>query len=162
LRVGAPVTASADSMPGTRITGKINAINSVVDPATRNVQAQATFANPSLRLRPGMFVSVEVNVGTSATVIALPASAINYAPYGNSVFVVSTLKAPDGKSYRGVQQRFVKLGMTRGDQVAVLTGLAPGDEVVTSGVFKLRNGAAVVVNNQRQPSNNPAPRPENS
>ena len=162
LRVGAPVTASADSMPGTRITGKINAINSVVDPATRNVQAQATFANPSLRLRPGMFVSVEVNVGTSATVIALPASAIDYAPYGNSVFVISTMKGPDGKPYRGVQQRFVKLGITRGDQVAVLTGLAPGDEVVTSGVFKLRNGAAVVVNNQRQPSNNPAPRPENS
>jgi membrane fusion protein (multidrug efflux system) len=95
-------------------------------------------------------------------VIALPASAINYAPYGDSVFVITDLKDPSGKAYRGVQQQFVKLEGARGDQVAVVSGVNPGDEVVTSGVFKLRNGAAVQVNNKVQPGNNPAPKPEDS
>ena len=85
----------------------------------------------------------------------IPASAINYAPYGDSVFVVTDLKGPDGATYRGVRQQFVKLGGTRGDQVAVISGIKAGEEVVTSGVFKLRNGAAVVVNNKVQPGNNP-------
>ena len=94
--------------------------------------------------------------------LALPASAISYAPYGDSVFVVAELKGPDGKPYRGVRQQFVKLGGARGDQVAVVSGLAAGDEVVTSGAFKLRNGAAVQVNNTVRPANNPAPEPEDS
>ena len=100
--------------------------------------------------------------GHRDSVVTLPASAISYAPYGNSVFVVGDVKGPDGKPYRGVQQRFVKLGPGRGDQVAVISGLTPGEEVATSGVFKLRNGAAVLVNNDVQPSNDPAPRPEDS
>jgi membrane fusion protein (multidrug efflux system) len=93
-------------------------------------------------------------------VITLPGSAVNYAPYGDSVFVVDNLKSPKGETYRGVVQRFVKLGSARGDQIAVLGGVKPGDEIVTSGVFKLRNGAAVLVNNSIQPSNNPAPKVE--
>jgi membrane fusion protein (multidrug efflux system) len=93
-------------------------------------------------------------------VIALPASAINYAPYVDSVFVVADVKSPKGQTYRGVRQQFVKLGGTRGDQVAVVSGVNPNDEVVTSGLFKLRNGAAVLVNNTVQPGNNPAPKPE--
>jgi membrane fusion protein (multidrug efflux system) len=95
-------------------------------------------------------------------VITLPASAISYAPYGDSVFVVTDLKDPKGHSYRGVRQQFVKIDGSRGDQVAVVSGLNPGDEVVSSGVFKLRNGAAVQVNNKVQPENNPAPKPEDS
>jgi membrane fusion protein (multidrug efflux system) len=95
-------------------------------------------------------------------VVALPASAVSYAPYGNSVFVVSDLKGPTGKSYRGVRQRFIQLGGGRGDQIAVLTGLKPGEEVVTSGVFKLRNGASVLINNKIRPGNDPAPKPEDS
>ena len=87
---------------------------------------------------------------------------MNYAPYGDSVFVVSDLKDDKGRSYRGVRQQIVKLGPTRGDQIAVLSGIKPGDEVVTSGVFKLRNGAAVLVNNKVRPGNNPAAKPENS
>lgn len=142
------------------IAGRVTAIDSVVDPATRNVQVQATFRNPGGRLKPGMFVQTSTVLGSGADVIALPASSINYAPYGDSVFVVSEMKSPKGASYRGVRQQFVKLGTTRGDQVAVLSGLSPGDVVVTSGVFKLRNGAAVQVNNSVQPSNNPAPTPE--
>ena len=100
--------------------------------------------------------------GSVNDVITIPASSINHAPYGDSVFVVSELKDPQGKAYRGVRQQFVKLGAGRGDQIAVLSGLKSGEEVVTSGVFKLRNGAAVQVNNQTQPGNNPAPNPENS
>jgi membrane fusion protein (multidrug efflux system) len=92
----------------------------------------------------------------------VPASAINYAPYGNSVFVITDLKDPKGQTYRGVRQQFVKVEGSRGDQVAVVEGLKPGEEIVTSGVFKLRNGAAVQVNNKVQPGNNPAPKPEDS
>jgi membrane fusion protein (multidrug efflux system) len=92
----------------------------------------------------------------------LPASAINYAPYGDSVFVITDLKDQKGQTYRGVRQQFVKVEGSRGDQVAVISGLKAGDEVVTSGVFKLRNGAAVQVNNKVQPGNNPAPKPEDS
>ena len=140
--------------------GRVTAVDSVVDEATRNVQVQATFSNVGGTLRPGMFVQARLVLGAGKDVIALPASAVSYAPYGDSIFVVSNLKSPKGGTYRGVLQRFVKLGGTRGDQVAVLSGVLPGDEVVTSGVFKLRTGAAVQVNNTVQPSNDPAPRPE--
>ena len=101
-------------------------------------------------------------LGAAQRVVALPASAISYAPFGDSVFIVADLKDPDGKTYRGVRQQFVKLGPARGDQIAVLSGVKPGEEVVTSGVFKLRNGAAVQVNNSVRPANSPAPKPENS
>jgi len=160
LRIGAEVRVTADSIPGT--DGRITAINSVVDQATRTVQIQATSRNERGALRPGMFVEVKAILGSSAPVIALPASAINFAPYGNSVFVVSDLPGPGGKTYRGVQQRFVRLGEGRGDQVAVLEGVKAGEEIVTSGVFKLRTGAAVVVDNRVQPGNNPTAKPEDS
>ena len=162
LKVGGEVRVSADSIAIAHSVGRITAINSVVDEATRNLQVQATFQNPRGLLRPGMFVDVQVMLGAGAAVIALPASAISYAPYGNSVFIVDQLKGPDGKPYRGVRQQFVRLGRARGDQVAILSGIKTGEEVVTSGVFKLRNGAAVVVNNQNRPGNDPAPRPEDS
>ena len=103
-----------------------------------------------------------MSLGAGDTIVAVPASAISYAPYGDSVFVVTDLKNEAGQTYRGVRQQFVKLGPARGDQIAVVSGLNAGDEVVTSGVFKLRNGAAVVVNNKVRPANNPAPKPENS
>jgi membrane fusion protein (multidrug efflux system) len=156
---GVRVTAgdSADVFSGT-----ITAIDSVVDESTRNVQAQATLENPKGALHPGMFVQTEVTVGAASAVISLPASAISYAPYGDSVFVVTDLKDPGGRTYRGVRQQFVKLGGSRGDQIAVVSGVKPGDEVVTSGVFKLRNGGAVLVNNTVRPGNNPSPKPGNS
>jgi membrane fusion protein (multidrug efflux system) len=109
-----------------------------------------------------MFVQAEVSVGAASAIVAVPASAISYAPYGDSVFVVAELKSEAGQTYRGVRQQFVKLGPARGDQIAIVSGLNAGDEVVTSGVFKLRNGAAVVVNNKVRPGNSPAPTPENS
>ena len=161
LRPGTPVHLTIEGTVAKPV-GKITAVDSIVDPATRNVQIQATFENADGRLRPGMFVESQVVLGASQQVVALPASAISYAPYGNSVFLVEDVKGPDGKSYRGVRQQFVKLGGARGDQVAVLSGVKPGEEVATSGVFKLRNGAAVLVNNKVQPGNSSTPRPEDS
>jgi len=164
LRTGAAVDVRTQgaSGPAERLAARITAVDSVVDEATRNVQVQATLPNAGGRLRPGMFVEVEAALGTSTPVMALPGSAIAFAPYGDSVFVVSQMKGPDGAAYRGVQQKFVKLGPSRGDQVAVLSGLAEGQEVVTSGVFKLRPGAAVEVDNRVKPGNDPAPRPQDS
>ena len=162
LRVGGEVHVNAQGIESSDPTGTITAINSVVDEATRNIQVQATLANPEGKLRPGMFVEAQVVLGAGTAVVALPTSAISYAPYGDSVFVVGDMKGPDGKPYKGVRQQFVKLGGARGDQVAVVSGVRAGEEVVTSGVFKLRNGAGVVVNNKVQPSNNPAPKPEDS
>ena len=158
MRPGRGVRITMDNVPGVEFMGRITALDSVVSEATRNVQVQATVPNADGRLRPGMFVQTAVILGESRPVVALPASAISYAPFGDSVFIVSDLKSPDGQTYRGVRQEFVKLGGGRGDQIAVVSGVKPGDEVVTSGVFKLRNGAAVVVNNKVQPTNNPAPK----
>jgi membrane fusion protein (multidrug efflux system) len=162
VQAGRTLQLTSDDVPGVEFAGRVTAIDSVVNEATRNIQVQATLANPGGKLRPGMFVQVELKLGASRDVISLPASAINYAPYGDSVFVVADLKDPKGKTYRGVRQQFVKVEGSRGDQVAVVAGLKSGDEVVSSGVFKLRNGAAVQVNNKVQPPNNPKPKPEDS
>src|SRR6266478_4470086 len=162
VRVGRTLRVSSNDVGGIKFSGRVTALDSVVNEGTRNVQVQATLANPGGKLRPGMFVQVELTTGTERPVIALPASAINYAPYGDSVYVVSELKDPKGNTYRGVRQQFVKIEGSRGDQVAVVSGINPGDEVVSSGVFKLRNGAAVQVNNKVQPGNSPAPKPEDS
>jgi len=158
LKAGTEVRARLDDQ-AVQATGRVTALDSVVDTATRNAQIQATFANANARLRPGMFVHAEVLLGTGETVVVLPASAVNYAPYGDSVFVVEDAQGPKG-SYRAAHQRFVKLGAAKGDQIAVMTGVKSGEEVVTSGVFKLRNNAAVLVNNSIQPSNSPVPHVE--
>ncbi|MDT8067705.1 MAG: efflux RND transporter periplasmic adaptor subunit [Terriglobia bacterium] len=162
VRVGQAIQFKTDSLPGRTFRGKINAINSVIDPATRNVEVQATVGNADGKLHPGMFTQVEVGVGGNASVIPLPASAINYAPFGDSVYIVEQMKGPDGKSYQGVRQQFVKVRGSRGDQVGVVEGVKPGEQIVTSGGFKLRNGAAIAVNNTVQPSDSPAPRPEDN
>jgi membrane fusion protein (multidrug efflux system) len=156
------VKAQGASGPAAVLMGSVTALDSIVDEATRNVQVQATLPNPDGTLRPGMFVEAEAILGSSNSVIPLPASAISYAPFGDSVFVVTEMKDPKGAPYRGVQQQFVKLGASRGDQVAVVSGIKAGQEVVTSGVFKLRAGAAVEVNNKVQPGNDPSPRPQDS
>jgi membrane fusion protein, multidrug efflux system len=162
IRVGRVVRITARDIAGAEFNGRVTALDSIVDQATRNVQVQATLANPEGQLRPGMFVQTELALGSSQSVFALPASAISYAPFGDSVYIVTDLKGENGQTYRGVRQQFVKLGGARGDQVAVLSGIKAGDEIVTSGVFKLRNGAAVLVNNKVQPGNKRAPKPEDS
>jgi membrane fusion protein (multidrug efflux system) len=143
LIIGEPVQLRVDAFPDQIFNGAITAINSLVDQATRNVQVQATFKNSDFRLRPGMFAKVSVVLSERQNVVAIPATAIHYAPYGDSIFVVSELKDPQGKEYKGVKEQFIKTGQSRGDMIAVVSGLKPGDEVVTSGVFRLKSGAHV-------------------
>ncbi|HKF04952.1 MAG TPA: efflux RND transporter periplasmic adaptor subunit [Candidatus Sulfotelmatobacter sp.] len=149
-------------LPGMSFVGRITALDSVISEQTRNIQVQAIVTNKDNKLRPGMFVQVELPMGAARDVIPLPASAINYAPYGDSVYVVTNMTDQKGRAYRGVKQQVVKIDGSRGDQVGVISGLNPGDEVVSSGVFKLRNGAPILVNNEVKPSNSTSPKPEDS
>lgn len=161
LPIGSPVEVEADKGQ-IQAEGRVSAVDAVVDPATRNLKVRAEFDNKDGRLRPGMFVEVRVGLGSAEALVTVPATAISYAPYGDSVFIVEDAPDAEGGEKKQVRQKFVQLAGTRGDQVALSSGVEPGQEVVTSGVFKLRNGAAVLVNNEVQPSNDPAPRPENS
>ena len=162
LGVGQPVALRVDAFEGQAFGGKITAINSLVDQATRNIQVQATFQNSDFRLRPGMFAKVSVIMSQKQDVVAIPATAIHYAPYGDSIFIVSEMKDPQGKEYKGVREQFIKTGPSRGDMISVVSGLKPGDEVVTSGVFRLKSGAHVNVNNQIKPGSDLAPNPTDS
>src|SRR5882724_1238825 len=162
IKLGSTVRISSQDAKERIYTGKVTAFDSVVNESTRNVQVQATLSNPGGRLHGGMFVQVGISTGADRQVISVPATAINYAPYGGSVFIVGDMKDPKGNTYRGVRQQFVKVAGSRGDQVAIISGLNAGDEVVSSGVFRLRNGAAIEINNKVQPTNNPAPKPEDS
>jgi membrane fusion protein (multidrug efflux system) len=162
MTMGSVVRVTSDGVVGAAFEGKVTALDSVVDAGTRNVEVQATLANPGRTLRPGMFVRVEVVLPAPVQVVSVPSSAILYAPYGDSVFIVETLKDPKGKEYLGVRQQVVKLGRARGDLVEILTGVKPGEQVATSGVFKLRNGAAVLVNNEVQPASSQTPTPAES
>ena len=161
LKVGFPIHATAEGA-GVVVDGRVTAVDAVINEQTRNVQVQATFDNANGKLRPGMFVKADIGLGAGESAVTVPTSAIKYAPYGDAVFIVEQVKGPKGDQYLGVRQQFVKLGSSRGDQVAIVSGLKDGEQVVPSGVFKLRNGAAVKVNNQVQPGNNPAPKPEDS
>ncbi len=160
--LGKKVRVAAQEVGGGPREGKVSALDSQVDEASRAIAVEATLPNPDNALRPGMFVNVELPLAEEPEVLVVPASAINYAPYGNSVYVVQTGTDAEGKPAKTVDQRFVKLGQNRGDQIRVLEGLKSGDEVVTSGVFKLRQGGAVLVNNTVQPGNDPAPTPPNN
>jgi len=162
IALGRSLRVTSNDLPRLALNGRITALDSVVNEQTRNIQVQATLTNPGGRLRPGMFVQVELPLGNARDIIPLPASAINYAPYGDSVFVVTDMKDPKGKPYRGVRQQVVKVDGTRGDQVAVVSGVNPGDEIVSAGVFRLRNGAPIRVNNTVTPGDNPSPKPEDN
>jgi membrane fusion protein, multidrug efflux system len=162
LGAGMKVELQVDAFGSQVFSGKITAINSMVDQSTRNVQVQATLPNGDYKLRPGMFTKVSVIVNESKSVVAIPATAVHYAPYGNSIFIVSEMKDQQGKAYKGVREQFIKVGQTRGDLVAVDSGLNPGEEIVTSGVFRLRNAAPVIINNDIKPGSELAPTPSNS
>jgi membrane fusion protein (multidrug efflux system) len=163
MKIGRSVRVTTADLPGVKFNGRISALDSVINEQTRNIQIQGTLENPGGKLRPGMFLQVELPLGESRDVIPLPASAINYAPSGDSVFVVGDIKdEKTGKTYKGVRQQIVKIEGSKGDQVAIISGLNPGDEVVSAGAFRLRNAAPVEVNNSVQPSNSPKPNPEES
>src|SRR5271154_3095405 len=163
MKIGRGLHVTSTDLPGEAFSGKITALDSVINEQTRNIQIQATLQNQGGKLRPGMYVQVELPLGEARDVFPLPASAINYAPYGDSVYVVTDIKdEKTGKTYRGVRQQIVKIEGSRGDQVAVTSGVNPGDEVVSAGVFRLRNAAPVEINNTVKPSNSPKPSPEES
>jgi len=162
LSIGQKVAVAVDAYASKHFEGVVTAIDSEVDATTRNFSVQATLANPKEELRPGMFAQVEVELPVGAQQIILPSTAVSYAPYGNSIFIVEKMKGPDGKEYLGVRQQFIKLGATRGDLIAIESGVTAGEQVVTAGVFKLRNGMPVQVNNATQPTSNPNPHPANT
>jgi membrane fusion protein (multidrug efflux system) len=162
VKVGSTVNLSVDGFGDAKFTGTVTALDSSLDTATRNLSVQATLRNADGRLRPGMFTKVEILQPEQQKILAVPSSAINYAPYGDSVFVVQQVKDDDGNSFLGVQEQFVQIGDTRGDQVAITSGLKAGDVVVSSGVFRLKGGAAVQINNSVQPEDKLHPAPPNT
>ena len=163
LKIGMTVQVATDAFPKQSFTGQLSVINPEVESATRNVRLRATLANPQGLLRPGMFVTVAVELPETEPVLLIPATAVLYAPYGDSVFIVETKKdEKTGVTGLVLNQRFVHLGQTRGDFVVVTSGLEAGQTLVTTGVFKLRNGMSVVVDNKLAPDFQFAPKPANS
>jgi membrane fusion protein (multidrug efflux system) len=161
IKVGQAVNVNVDAFGNRVFTGTISAINAALDTATRTVQVRATISNDGLLLRPGMFATVNVSIGQPQPLITLPQTAITYNSYGDTVYLVRHGKDAHGKDQLKVDQVFVTLGDTRGDQVAILSGVAAGDEVVTAGQLKLLNGSVVLINNSIQPPNEPNPNPPN-
>ncbi len=162
LKVNQSLSISSDAFPGTGFSGKVNAINPMIDSGTRNVLVQAKLANEKMQLLPGMFANVSLDVGTKGKFLVLPQTAITYNPYGSTVFVVKAGDTKDekGKPVLAVNQVFVETGATRGDQVVITKGITEGQEIVTSGQVKLKNGTNVVVDNSVIPANDPNPHPQ--
>ena len=154
------VQVRADALPGRELKGKLTAINSMLDPVTRNVPLQATLENSDHALRPGMFAKVDVMLPERKKTIVIPGSAVSYAPFGDSVFVIEKQKdAKSGHESLVLRQQFVRIGEVRGDFVSVTQGLKAGQEVVGTGVFKLRNGMIVTINNDLAPKPELNPKP---
>ncbi len=159
LKLGQHAQMRTDAYPGAGWEGDITTINPEVDPSTRNVRVRATFPNRDGRLRPGMFANVDVLSSERQPVLIIPATAVIFAPYGDSVFAVEEKKDGAGKTSSVVRQKFVRTAERRGDLIAVASGLSAGERVVTSGAFKLRNGTAVAVNDALAPKAQLAPKP---
>lgn len=163
LSAGLEVRVHTDAVPGHEFKGKLTAINSMVDSVTRNVTLQGTLENPDHTLRPGMFAKVDLILPEKRKALVVPGSAISYAPFGDSVFVIETKKDPKtGKESQTIRQQFVKIGEARGDLVAITEGLKANETIVGTGVFKLRNGTTVIVNNDLAPKPQEKPNPVDS
>jgi membrane fusion protein (multidrug efflux system) len=159
VQVGQVVTVRVDTYPDATFSGRITTIDPKVDASTRNVAVRATLPNRDRRLLPGMFATLEIQTGQPVRYITLPQTAITFNPYGNMVFRVTEETDKEGKQSLIARQTVVTTGQTRGDQIAVLSGLNEGDLIVSAGQTKLQNGAAITVNNAVQPSNDPNPQP---
>ena len=157
------VRVLSDAIPGREFKGKLTAINSMVDSVTRNVTLQATLENPDHALHPGMFGKIEVVLPEKHKTLVVPGSAISYAPFGDSVFVIEKKKDPKtGKESQTIRQQFVRIGEARGDFVSITDGLKGGETLVSTGVFKLRNGMTVTINNELAPKPQLNPKPVDS
>jgi membrane fusion protein (multidrug efflux system) len=171
IQEGTQIRARVDAIPGQVFEGRVTAVEQAVDAGTRNFIAQATLQNPDGKLRPGTFAHVDFDLGSERDVVVIPQTAVSFNPYGNAVYVIGKTKRAEGeKDMQGkpltgdkliVKQRFVKTGATRGDLIAVTDGLKPGEQVVTSGLLKLRNDAEVSINNKVQPTAQAQPKTEN-
>lgn len=163
LHTGQTIALSTNVFPEKVFTGKINAINPTVDNTTRNVLVEATLQNPQKQLLPGIFADVTITVGKPQKLLTLPITAVTFNAYGQIVYIIkdSGKKDAKGKAILTVEQSFVRVGESRGDQIVITSGLKAGDEVVTSGQVKLRNGSQVVINNKITPSDNPNPQVSN-
>lgn len=159
VTVGEKVNVRSDAYLDKTFVGEISAIDPKVDPKTRNLHIQATICNTEQRLLPGMFVNVDMPIGKPQRHLTLPLTAVSYNPYGETVYVVSESTNDAGELQLTATQVFVKVGDTRGDQVAILSGIKEGDIIVVSGQFKLKSGDRVEINNSVLPSNNPDPKP---
>jgi len=159
LKPGDPLALTSDAVPGKSFKGHIVALDPKIDPATRNVRVRAEVTNDGKTLIPGMFANVVTETGGSRPQLTLPQTAVTYNPYGDVVYVVTPAKNEKGKDILVANQRFVTVGDTRGDQVAVLSGITEKDVVVSSGQLKLKNGAVVFVNNSVRMPNDAAPNP---
>ena len=158
--IGQVVFITTDSYPGQTYTGKITAMSPLVDPETRNIQIEAAIDNTKHKLLPGMYASISVEAGNVERYLTLPQTAITFNPYGESIYIIEESgKGAAGKPTLIAKQNFVTVGDTRGDQIAILTGVKEGDMVVTSGQLKLKNGSLVVINNKIEPSNDAMPKP---
>jgi membrane fusion protein, multidrug efflux system len=154
------VRVHTDALPGHEFTGKLTAINSSVDPVTRNISLQGTLENNNHALRAGMFAKVDLLLPGNQKTLVVPGTAVSYAPYGDSVFLIEKQKDPKGgKESQVLRQAFVRIGEARGDFVSIVKGLEPGQTVVSTGVFKLRNGMPVVINNEHAPKPQLNPKP---
>jgi membrane fusion protein, multidrug efflux system len=163
LTPGLEVHVTTDALPGRVFSGKVTAINSMVDSSTRNITLQATLENPDHALRPGMFAKTEVTLPEKHKTLVVPGSAISYAPFGDSVFVIDKKKdEKTGKESQVIRQQFVRVGEARGDFVAITQGLKAGEVLVSTGVFKLRNGMTVTINNDLAPKPQLNPNPVDS
>lgn len=163
LSAGLDVRVRTDAVPGREFKGKLTAINSMVDTVTRNVSLQGTLENPDHSLHPGMFAKVEVVLPEKQKALVIPGSAVSYAPFGDSVFVIEHKKDPKtGKESESIRQQFVRVGEARGDLVAITEGLKVNETVVSTGVFKLRNGMPVTINNDLAPNPQASPHPVDS
>lgn len=162
LATGQALKVLTDVYPGRVFEGKLTAINSEIDPVTRNIRLQGTLHNPDGALRPGMFARVILSLGAAEEVVRIPATSLIAAPYGDSVFVIEEEAAEGGAKKTVAKQRFVRVGRAQGDFVAVTEGLKPGETVVSAGAFKLRNGSPVTVNNAMAPQTRLQPEPPDS
>jgi len=163
LSEGLEVTVRTDAVPGKEFKGKLTAIDSMIDSVTRNVSVQATLDNPDHTLRPGMFIKAWIALPNKSKTLVIPGSAVSYAPYGDSVFIIEKKTDPKtGKDSETLRQQVVRVGPARGDFVAILQGLKEGETIVSTGVFKLRNGMAVFVNNDLAPKPELNPHPSDS
>jgi len=155
------VQVRSDVLPGKVVEGRLTAINPGVDPVTRNIRAQATLENNNKILRPGMFVRVSVLLPRQDDVLVIPATAVLYAPYGDAVFVVDRKKGKDAGKGLVLRKQVIRTGAARGDFISVTSGLKEGETVVTTGVFKFRNGQPAVVDNTLSPEFRLDPEPDN-